>query len=65
MHIHMYMKRSTYMISLHLTRKPRILHGERVVFSINGVGEQELHAEEGNWICHFHSQKLTQNELKT
>ena len=50
-----------------MTRKPRTYNEERTVFSVNGIGKTGLPcAKEWNWttILH-HTQKLTQNRLKT
>ena len=50
-----------------LTKEPRIHNGERTVSSINGIGKiGQPHSKEQNWTTFLkHTQKLTQNGLKT
>ena len=55
------------MVTLSLTKEARLYNGKKTASSISGAGKTGYpHVEKRNWtpISH-HSQKLTQNGLKT
>ena len=49
------------------TRMARSFNGERTVFSTNGAAKTEYsNADKSSWTCtSHHTQKMTQNRLKT